>query len=71
MGCSFLGVSCLKTDEHRVHEELLELYRKLDTTSTFTFYYSGGELYNKVFRSYFYFMKIITMSIGGKYITTI
>lgn len=54
-GMFFFGLSCLKTDERRVHEELLELYRKLGTTSTFKFKYRGDELYDKVFRSYFYF----------------
>jgi len=54
-GMFFFGLSCLKTDERRIHEDLLELYRKLNTTSTFNFCYRGGELYNKVFRSYFYF----------------
>lgn len=51
----FLGISCKRTDEPRIHELLLNVYRKLKTTSPFRFDIRNHPLYDKVFRSYFYF----------------
>jgi hypothetical protein len=51
----FLGISCRRDDEPQIHEILLNIYRKLKTTSPFSFDIWNKKLYNKVFRSYFYF----------------
>lgn len=50
----FLGLSVLKSNEDTIHLKLLDIYKKLMTTSPFQ-YYKGDILYNKTFRSYFYF----------------
>lgn len=50
----FLGLRVLKSSEDAVHLKLLDVYKKLMTYSTFE-YYRGDRLYNKTFRSYFYF----------------
>lgn len=50
----FLGLRVLKSNEDNVHLKLLDIYKKLMTYSTFE-YYRGDRLYNKTFRSYFYF----------------
>lgn len=51
----FLGISCKRDDEPQIHELLVNIYRKLQTTSPFSFDIWNHQLYNKVFRSYFYF----------------
>jgi hypothetical protein len=51
----FLGISCNKRDEKIVHELLVTLYKKIGTTSPFTFTNQAENLYNKVFRSYHHF----------------
>jgi hypothetical protein len=51
----YIGISCLKADEKEIHEILLNIYRVLKTHSLFTFGIGTYILYNKVFRSYFYF----------------
>ena len=50
----FLGFRVLKSDEDAVHLKLLNIYKKLMTTSPFQ-YYRGDILYNKTFKSYYYF----------------
>ena len=51
----FLGISCKRKKEPQIHEMLLNIYRKLKTTSPFSFDMWSNQLYNKVFKSYFYF----------------
>jgi len=51
----FLGIRCKKTDEIVVHGKLLNIYRLLKTSSAFSFDIINHQLYEKVFRSYFYF----------------
>ena len=51
----YFGIRCLKKDELIVLEKLIEIYRKLKTSSPFSFDIHSNQLYNKVFRSYFYF----------------
>ena len=51
----FLGISCKRADEPKVHELLLKIFKKLKTTSPFSFDIWNHQLYDKVFRSYFYF----------------
>ena len=53
----FLGISCRSEDEKTIHEMLLNIYRKLGTASSFKFNILNHELYNKTFRSFFYFYK--------------
>ncbi|WP_343589490.1 hypothetical protein [Flavobacterium sp.] len=51
----FFGIRCLKKDDFIVAEKLLNIYIKLGTSSPFSFDIHNNVLYNKVFRSYFYF----------------
>lgn len=51
----FFGIRCLKKDDLIVAEKLLKIYKKLGTSSTFSFDIHNNSLYNKVFKSYFYF----------------
>lgn len=51
----FLGIRCLKNEEELIHKKLLEIYRKLGTTSAFSFDIWNHQLYNKTFSSYFFF----------------
>jgi hypothetical protein len=51
----FLGISCRQKNEPQIHEMLLNIYRKLKTTSSFNFDIYNKRLYNKVFQSFFYF----------------
>ncbi|TFF30420.1 hypothetical protein [Mucilaginibacter psychrotolerans] len=54
----FLGISCTAIQEPTVHEMLLKIYKKLGTTSAFSFDIRNKILYNKVFHSTFYFYKL-------------
>ncbi|MEN2415569.1 hypothetical protein [Flavobacterium mesophilum] len=49
------GIRCLKKDDLIVAEKLLKIYKKLGTSSPFSFDIHNNRLYNKVFNSYFYF----------------
>jgi hypothetical protein len=51
----YFGIRCLKKDDLSIAQKLLEIYRKLKTSSPFSFDIYSNQLYNKVFRSYFYF----------------
>ncbi|NMN36535.1 MULTISPECIES: hypothetical protein [unclassified Pedobacter] len=51
----FFGLRCLKKDEPIVIQKLLKIYRELMTSSPFEFDILNHRLYNKTFRSYFYF----------------
>jgi len=51
----FFGLRCLKKDEPIVNQKLLKIYRELMTSSPFEFDILNHRLYNKTFRSYFYF----------------
>lgn len=51
----FLGISFNINDEKIIFEKILDIYRKLNTSSPFSFDLRNKNLYNKVFRSYFYF----------------
>ncbi|MHC0445980.1 hypothetical protein ACWA1F_11235 [Flavobacterium sp. 3-218] len=51
----FFGIRCLKKDDLIVAEKLLKIYKKLGTSSPFSFDIHNNSLYNKVFNSYFYF----------------
>jgi hypothetical protein len=54
----FLGISCTLIQEPIIHEMLLQIYKKLQTTSAFSFDIRNKVLYNKVFHSAFYFYKL-------------
>ncbi|KIA95936.1 hypothetical protein OC25_05165 [Pedobacter kyungheensis] len=51
----FFGLRCLKKDEPIINQKLLKIYRELMTSSPFEFDILNHRLYNKTFRSYFYF----------------
>lgn len=51
----YLGISCTKIQEEIVHDKLLKIYKKLKTSSPFVYDIWNKQLYNMVFRSYFYF----------------
>jgi hypothetical protein len=51
----YLGVSCNKLQEEFVHDKLLKIFKKLNTSSPFTYDIWNHTLYYKVFLSYFYF----------------
>ena len=50
----YFGIRCLKKDDLIIAEKLLKIYKKLKTSSPFSFDIYSNQLYNKVFRSYFY-----------------
>lgn len=50
-----LGISCTKEQELIIHPKLLNIYKKLQTSSPFTFDIRNNQLYNKVFSSYEFF----------------
>jgi|GEM_PF-2253527 len=55
IGMFFFGLSCKPEDEKMIHEMLLDIYRRLQTSSAFSFDMLNKPLYNKTFRSYTYF----------------
>jgi hypothetical protein len=55
IGMFFLGIRCHKKDEKKIHETLLDIFRKLKTSSAFVFDILNNQLYPKAFHSYFYF----------------
>ena len=55
IGMFFFGLSCKLEDEKMIHEMLLDIYRRLQTSSAFSFDMLNKPLYNKTFRSYTYF----------------
>ena len=51
----YLGIRCNKMDENIILDKLINIYRKLKTTSPFSYDIWNNKLYYKVFNSYFYF----------------
>ncbi len=54
-GMFFFGLSCRCEQEKMIHELLLDIYRKVLTSSAFSFDMRNHPLYDKTFRSYSYF----------------
>lgn len=54
-GIFYLGISCTIQQDDIICDKLRNIYKKLKTTSPFTYDRLNNVLYNKVFRSYFYF----------------
>jgi len=51
----FIGLSINSKDESAVLEKIMNIYRKLNICSPLSYELKNKALYNKVFRSYFYF----------------